>query len=92
MYDVGGKLLNGIKSMYVNSLSCVRVKRGESECLKIDCGVRQGCIMSLWLLNVYMDAVMKEMKLGMGRREKSGDCLASCMQISWFCVLSQRKT
>ena len=23
--DVGGKLLNGIKSMYVNSLACVRV-------------------------------------------------------------------
>ena len=23
MYDVGGKLLNGIKSMYVNSLACV---------------------------------------------------------------------
>ena len=26
MYDVGGKLLNGIKNMYVNSLACVRVK------------------------------------------------------------------
>ena len=26
MYDVGGKLLNGIKSMYVNSLTYVRVK------------------------------------------------------------------
>ena len=25
MYDMGGKLLNGIKSMYVNSLACVRV-------------------------------------------------------------------
>ena len=25
MYDVGGKLLNGIKSMYVNSLAYVRV-------------------------------------------------------------------
>ena len=24
MYDVGGKLLNGIKSMYVNSLVCVK--------------------------------------------------------------------
>ena len=24
--DVGGKLLNGIKSMYVNNLACVRVK------------------------------------------------------------------
>ena len=26
IYDVGSKLLNGIKSMYVNSLPCVRVK------------------------------------------------------------------
>ena len=30
-------------------------------------GVRQGCIMSPWLFNVYMDAVMKE-KMGMGRK------------------------
>ena len=29
-----GKLLNGIKSLYVNSLACVRVKGGESECLR----------------------------------------------------------
>ena len=27
MYDVCGKLLNGIKSTYVNSLACVRSKR-----------------------------------------------------------------
>ena len=46
MYDVGAKLLNGIKSMYVNSLDCVRVKGGESECFRIDSGVRQGSIMS----------------------------------------------
>ena len=30
MYDVGGKLLNGIKDMCINSLTCIRVKRGES--------------------------------------------------------------
>ena len=29
-YDVGGKLLNGIKNMYVDSSACVRVKGGES--------------------------------------------------------------
>ena len=45
MYDVGGKLLNGTKSMYVNSLACVRVKGGESECFRINSGMRQGCIM-----------------------------------------------
>ena len=52
MYDVGGKLLNRSMSIYVNSLACVRVKGGESECFRIDSGVRQGCVMSLWLFNV----------------------------------------
>ena len=71
MYNMGGKLLGGIKSMYVDSLFCVRVKGGMSERFRIARGVRQGCIMSPWLFNVrvYMEAVMKEVKLGMGRRE-----------------------
>ena len=60
MYDVGGKLLNGIKSVYVNRLAYVKVKGGESECFRINSGVGQGCIMSPWLFNVYMEAVMKE--------------------------------
>ena len=46
MYDVGGKLLNDIKSVYVNSLACVRVKVCEKDCFRIDSGVRQMCIMS----------------------------------------------
>ena len=33
---MGGKLLSGIKSMYVGSLGCVRVKRGESVWFRID--------------------------------------------------------
>ena len=36
MYDVGSKLFCGIKSMYVDSLTCVRVKRVESEGFRID--------------------------------------------------------
>ena len=31
--------------------------------------MRQGCTISPWLFNVYMDAVIKEMKMGKGRRE-----------------------
>ena len=41
---------------------------GASECFRIDGGVRQVCIMSLWLFNLYIDAVVKEVKMGMGRR------------------------
>ena len=68
MYDLGGELFNGIKSVYVNSLACVRVKGCERECFRINSGVRQVHIMSPWLFNVYMDAVMNELKMGMGRR------------------------
>ena len=50
------------------SLVCVRVKGGESEWFRIDGGVRHGCIMSPCLFNVYVDAVMEEVKMRMGRR------------------------
>ena len=34
----------------------------------IDMGVRPVCIMYLWVFNVYVNAVMKELKMGMGMR------------------------
>ena len=48
MFDVDGKLLSGIKSMYVDSSVYVRVEGAESELFRIDSGVRQVCIMSPW--------------------------------------------
>ena len=54
-------------SMYVNSLACIRVKEVESECFRIESRGRQVCVVSPWLFNVYMDTVMKEVKMGMGR-------------------------
>ena len=68
MYDVGVKLLSRIKNMYVDSSACVRVKGGESERFRINNGVRQGCIIPLLLFKVYMDGVMKYLKMGMGRQ------------------------
>ena len=65
---MGGKLLNGIKDIYVGSLACVKVKRGESECFRIESGVRQCCIMSSLIFNICMDVLMKEVKIGMWRR------------------------
>ena len=66
MYDMGSISLSGIKIMYANILACVRVKGGDRVCFKIDSRVRRGCITLSWLFNVYMDSVMKEVKMGMG--------------------------
>ena len=49
-------------SMLIVQLVC------ERERFKIDSVVRQDCIMSPWLFNIYVDAMMKEVKMGMGRR------------------------
>ena len=67
MNNVGDKLLNGIKSMYVNILPCIRVKRSESKGFSIDreCETRLYHIPSFF--SVYMDVVIKEVKMGLGR-------------------------
>ena len=54
MYDVQGKLLGGIKSMYIHSSACVRVKGGDSKQFKKNSGDRgvscpPGCSMYIWL-------------------------------------------
>ena len=56
-----------IKSIYVASPAFVRVKGDENKCFIIESGVRQGFIMSPWLFIVYMDAVIENMKMGIGR-------------------------
>ena len=64
MNDMGCKNLSGIKSMYVYSLACVSLKGGESECFRIECMVRQRCMMFPWLFNVFTDGMKKEGKIG----------------------------
>ena len=89
MYDVGVKLLNGIKSMYVKSLAYVRVKR--NECFRINSNGRQGCIKSPWLFNVYMDVVTKE-KMGMRRKGRGWRLPSLLYADELVCVVSWRKT
>uniref|UniRef100_A0A8C8DHP6 ribonuclease H n=1 Tax=Oryzias sinensis TaxID=183150 RepID=A0A8C8DHP6_9TELE len=60
MYGIDGSLLEGVKSFYRNSRACVRVGNSMSEWFPVRVGLRQGCVMSPWLFNVYMDGVVKE--------------------------------
>ena len=55
-----GKLLKAVQSFYVDSRACVRVGNDVSEWFPVNVGLRQGCVMSPWLFNVYMDGVVRE--------------------------------
>src|SRR5678815_3305278 len=47
IYGVGGRLLNGIKSMYDDSEVCVRINGVNGDWFRINSGVREGCVMSV---------------------------------------------
>ena len=61
LYGIGGRLLRGVKSLYVGSKACVRVGNEVSELFPVRVGLRQGCVMSLWLFNLYIDGVVREL-------------------------------
>ena len=64
VYEVGGKLLKAVQSFYIESTACVRVGNDVSEWFPVNLGLRQGCVMSPWLFNVYMDGVFREVNVG----------------------------
>ncbi len=63
VYGVGGKLLEGARSFFENASATVWVNRELSESFKVEVGVRQGCVMSPCLFNIYMDGCIREMKV-----------------------------
>ena len=59
-YGVKGRLLRAIRSLQKKSEACVRMKDELSGWFPITQGVRQGCVMSPWLFNVFMDKIVRE--------------------------------
>ncbi len=54
----------GIKSFYENASASVWVNGELSESFVVKVGVRQGCVMSPWMCNIYMDGCKREIKVG----------------------------
>ena len=73
---IGGRPLRGVKSLYVSSKACVRVGDEVSEWFPVRVGLRQGCVMSPWLFNLYIDGVVREVNaraLGRGLKLVDGN-------------------
>ena len=51
------------QSFYVDSRACVRVGIDVSERFPVNVGLRQSCVTSPWLFNVYMDGVVREVNV-----------------------------
>jgi hypothetical protein len=62
-YGVNERLIRCVKAMYDGSRACVRWNGSFSEWFGLDAGVRQGCVMSPWLFNIYIDHCMRQARI-----------------------------
>ncbi len=54
--------MEGIKTFYREANACVKVDGELSDSFGVGMGVKQGCAMSPWLFNIFMDGCMREVR------------------------------
>ena len=72
--EVPGGLLRAIKSLYQESEACMRADREESEWFEVLQEVRQGCPLSPWLFNIFLEIVVREEQIPLQRGVKQDTC------------------
>ena len=71
-YEVEKYLVNCIKNFYECYKSCVRGEKEVREYFKVKRGMKQRCVMWLWLFKVFVNAVVKEVNKHKGMSRVSG--------------------
>ena len=52
-----------LRNLYVDQEATVRTKHGTTDLFQIGKGVYQGCILSSWLFNLYVQCIMRNVRL-----------------------------
>lgn len=62
--DIGlcGRLYNALISLYKDVKSCVRINGLSTDFFDVKCGLKQGCLLSPLLFNIYINDLVHEMK------------------------------
>ena len=62
-YNISGKFYDGLVSLYTEDQACVKISNKISEIFDINQGVKQGCILSPLLFNIFMADLQEKLEL-----------------------------
>ncbi|CAK1594622.1 unnamed protein product, partial [Parnassius mnemosyne] len=77
-FGLSAGLIQALRSLYRDSSACVRINGVYSDWFGIHKGVRQGCVASPWLFNLFMDSCLQTLKVeecGLRMGESTVKCL-----------------
>lgn len=64
-YGISEKLVSLMRALYHDTQSAVRVEGGLTDWFSVNVGLRQGCLLSPMLFNVFIDHVIRESLVGL---------------------------
>jgi len=86
-YGIDGDLLDMIKLLYKNTRTAIRVGDGRTEEFSLKAGVKQGCVLSPLLFNIYLDFVVRQ---ALKRFGEAGVGVAYGARETWYNPLGGR--
>ena len=60
LYSINANLINTIKNLYDKASSAVYLNNNIGEWFRTTVGVRQGCLLSPTLFNIFLERIMEE--------------------------------
>jgi len=61
-----------LRNLYENQLAAIRIEHGDTASFQVKKGIRQGCILSPYLFNLYAERIMRMAGLVTGGSRDSG--------------------
>ena len=62
-HGINGRFFNIIKTIYINDKACVKMQGRRTKTFEINQGVRQGCVLSPLLFNIFLSDLAKKLDL-----------------------------